>query len=40
MSVSSASVPSAFSNDISETAGQIKTKLYLGPQWGVGGGVY
>ena len=25
---------SAFSNDISETAGQIKTKLYLGLPWG------
>ena len=38
-SVSSASVSSAFSNDISETVGQIKTKLYLGPPWG-GGSVF
>ena len=37
-SVSSASVSSAFSNDISETAVQIKTKLLLGPPWGGGGG--
>ena len=38
--MSSASVSSAFSNDIYETAGQIKTKFYLGPPWAGGGGVY
>ena len=37
-SVSSASVSSAFSNDISETAGQSKIKLSLGPPWGGGRG--
>ena len=38
--MSSASVSSAFSNDISETAGQIKNKLYLGPPRGGGREVY
>ena len=38
--MSSASVSSAFSNDISETAGQIKTKLYLGTPWGGGGLIF
>ena len=32
--MSSASVSSVFSNDSSKTAGQIKTKLYLGPPGG------
>ena len=34
--MSSTSVSSAFLNGISETAGQIKTKLYLGPPCGGG----